>query len=408
MDAQQLREDVRAGRGGADRLVDLIVMLQEQLQNTQRELLAAQRRIAEWERQLAPLLTARLDQPYSRRAEEQRQQGRGKKPRRRNKPARKGRITTAQKAAQAERTEAVFPQDVPEHACRRSHMRPVWRREYGRAVLVAYEVSRGPGNRYGAIPGVLGRSPFVATSKGGIEIVVAIAYQVHVVGLSFDKVCLLMNFFQNLKLRKSQADALLPQLARQWESEFETLCTLLAHAAVVHADETSGSLKSVWAFLSEQVRVLFFGVRPARIEADARRNIRLLEGWNETFCLGERRDDRTVSRRRSMDNQLRRPRGRPTQPRQMNRLVVQGGGRSPQTHRSQNGPTSACWLTAHPLDDLLVDGPFLVAGAGSTGSPGAAIARVSQKFQPRPPIPIRVLKLPSVRSAASGTSFGVP
>ena len=45
----------------------------------------------------------------------------------------------------------------------------------------------------------------------------AIAYQVYVVGLSFDKVCLLMHFFQNLKLRKSQADALLKQLARQAE-----------------------------------------------------------------------------------------------------------------------------------------------------------------------------------------------
>ena len=50
------------------------------------------------------------------------------------------------------------------------------------------------------------------------------------------------------------------QLARHWESEFDTLCTLLANSAVVHADETGWSLHSVWAFLSEQVRVLFFGV----------------------------------------------------------------------------------------------------------------------------------------------------
>ena len=59
---------------------------------------------------------------------------------------------------------------------------------------------------------------------------------------------------------------------RQWEGEFETLCTLLAHWAlahwaVVHADETGwsrpplcGGARSVWAFLSEQVRVLLFGV----------------------------------------------------------------------------------------------------------------------------------------------------
>ena len=119
---------------------------------------------------------------------------------------------------------------------------------------MAYEVSRGPGNRYGTLPGVLGRSAF------GIEIVIAIAYQVFVVGLSFDKVCLLLNCFQNLSLRKSQADALLHQLARQWEGEFDNLCTLLADSAGVHADETSGSLHSVWAFLSENVRRLWFGV----------------------------------------------------------------------------------------------------------------------------------------------------
>jgi hypothetical protein len=109
-------------------------------------------------------------------------------------------------------------------------------------------------NQYGQIRGVLGRSEF------GLEIVLAIAYQVYVVGLSFDKVCLLLNFFQNLRLRKSQVDALLYQLSRMWEGEFDLLCTLLANSLVVHTDETSWSLNSVWAFLSEKVRLLFFGV----------------------------------------------------------------------------------------------------------------------------------------------------
>ncbi len=75
-----------------------------------------------------------------------------------------------------------------------------------------------------------------------------------------DKVCLLMNFFQHLKLRKSQANALLNQLARQWQEEFDLLCLLLANSLVVHTDETGWSINSVWAFLSEKVRVLFFGV----------------------------------------------------------------------------------------------------------------------------------------------------
>jgi hypothetical protein len=101
---------------------------------------------------------------------------------------------------------------------------------------------------------VLGRSEF------GLEIVVALAHLVHLVGLSFDKACLVLNFFQNMRLRKSQVDALLNQLSRHWESEFETLCTLLANSLVVHADETSWSINSVWAFLSEKARLLFFGV----------------------------------------------------------------------------------------------------------------------------------------------------
>ncbi|MGH7623085.1 MAG: IS66 family transposase, partial [Gemmatimonadaceae bacterium] len=38
------------------------------------------------------------------------------------------------------------------------------------------------------------------------------------------------------------------------------LCTLLANSLIVHADETSWSLNSVWAFLSEKARLIFFGV----------------------------------------------------------------------------------------------------------------------------------------------------
>jgi transposase len=80
-------------------------------------------------------------------------------------------------------------------------------------VLIAYHVYRMPRGQYGQIPAALGRSEF------GLEIVVAIAYQVFVVGLSFDKVFLLMNLFQKLRLRKLQVDSLLNQLARHWEHE---------------------------------------------------------------------------------------------------------------------------------------------------------------------------------------------
>jgi transposase len=245
---EQLQEDLRTGRIDANRLVDLIGILQHELQ-------AAKQRIAELEKQVAgPSGPAKVDQPFSMRAEEKRQEARGKKRRKRKDKGRRGRVCTADKVAQAERTEEVYPDGVPQSDCWLSHTRPVWRLEQGRAVLVAYRVYRGPNNQYGNISGVLGRSEFA------LEIVVAIAFQVYVVGLSFDKVCLLLHFFQNLKLSKSQADALLHQLARHWQKEFDVLCTLMANSLVVHTDETSWSLNSVWAFLSEKARLLLFGV----------------------------------------------------------------------------------------------------------------------------------------------------
>lgn len=247
MDVEQLKEDVRSGRIAVDRLVELIVSLQRQLQ-------AAQRRIEELEKQRGGP-TTKLDEPFSMQAEERRQEARGKKRRQRKRfPKRRGRLRSAEKIGQVKHTQQVFPVGVAQCDCKRSHTRLVWRLIDGQAVVVAYEIYRGPNNQYGQIPGVLGRSEF------GLEIVLAIAYQVYVVGLSLDKVCLLLNFFQNLKLRKSQVDALLNQLSRQWEQEFETLCTLLAHSAVVHTDETSWSIHSVWAFLSEKARLLIFGV----------------------------------------------------------------------------------------------------------------------------------------------------
>lgn len=246
-DVERLKQDVREGRIDADRLIDLIVVLQRSLQE-------ARRRIEELEKPSGGAATVQVSEPFSLRAEARRQAARGKQPPGRNRPLRRGRVTTADKLALAARTEKAFPVGVDPSDCQLSHTRPVWRLEQGQAVLVAYEIYRGPKNQYGKIPGVLGRSEF------GLEIVVAIAYQVYIVGLSFDKVCLLLNFFQNLRLRKSQVDALLNQLSRHWEREFDGLCALLANSAVVHSDETSWSINSVWAFLSEQVRVLFFGV----------------------------------------------------------------------------------------------------------------------------------------------------
>jgi transposase len=258
----QLKQDVRQGRVDVDRLIDIIVTLQRQLEAANRQHEAAQQRIAELEKKqggaggVGGAATAKEKEAFSVRAEEKRQEKRGPKKANLSKPkkGRRGRLNSADKVKLAERTESIFPEGVSPEDCQLSHTRPVWRLEKGRAVLVAYAIYRDPNNRYGKIPGVLGRSEF------GLEIVVEIAYLVYVTGLSFDKVCSLLQFLQQLRVRKTQADRLLRQLSRHWQHEFDVLCTLLANSLVVHADETSWSINSVWAFLSEKARLLFFGV----------------------------------------------------------------------------------------------------------------------------------------------------
>jgi transposase len=67
----------------------------------------------------------------------------------------------------------------------------------------------------------------------GLEVLVVLAFLAHVIGISLDKACAVLGFFCRLPLSKSQADALLRQLARHWEGEFVLLCDLIARAAVV-------------------------------------------------------------------------------------------------------------------------------------------------------------------------------
>ena len=248
---EQLKRDVREGRIDLDRLIGIIVSQQRQLE-------AARQPIEELQKKLSGRPTAsnaKVDQAYSMRAEEKRQRDRGQQNKRKlSRRGRRGRLNNADKIKMAERTEPCYPQDVPQEDCWLSHTRAVWRLQQGRAVRIAYPIYRGPGNRYGQIPGVLGRGEF------GMEIIVEIAYLVYVLGLSFNKVAVLLQFMQHLPLGKTQVDALLRRLSRHWQHEFDVLCTLLAHSLVVHSDETSWSINSVWAFLSEKARLLFFGV----------------------------------------------------------------------------------------------------------------------------------------------------
>lgn len=259
MDVQQIRQDVAEGNVSPDRLVDLIASLLKLIETLQEQDAKHQEQIAKLQEQVAKLQaqidsknpTERLDEQYSEKAEEKRQ-AKGKK-RKRPKPRRKGRISTAEKIAKAKRTEKVYPKGIAPEQCKLSHTRVAWRFEEGQSVLIAYDVYRC-GNSFGQVPGVLGRSEY------GIEVVISLAVQVYGLGLSIDKACQVMSFFQNLQFTKSQANSLLNQLARSWEKEFDAICVLLANSAVVYSDETSWSINSVWTFLTDKLSVMFYGV----------------------------------------------------------------------------------------------------------------------------------------------------
>lgn len=232
------------------------------IQSQQQQIQSQQQQIQELKELVEKLQgknpTSRLKESWSLSAEAKRKQRQQrdadrKRKKKKRKDKKNARMKTADKVKLAERTETVYPAARQPKDCHFSHDRVAWRLENGKAILVHYQIFRYQ-NEYGKPEGLIGRGEFA------VEIMIALAYQVYIVGLSIDKACQLLNFFEQLKLRKSQADALLNQLARAWEGEFETLCTLLANAAVVHSDETSWSINSVWAFLSEHLTVMFYGV----------------------------------------------------------------------------------------------------------------------------------------------------
>jgi hypothetical protein len=261
MDVRQLRTDFRDGRLSVDQLFDAIDKLCQTVKRLQAEVDRLTQRLAQYEPGVlqegrsAGSPTPPSSSRYSLEAEEQRR--RSKQRRRRRKRKSPGRRPNQVKFADAHRQENVYPPHTPHDQCRLVRQRAVWRLEEGRAVLVGYRVFRGPHGPEPRIPGVPPRCEY------GLEILVVLAFLVYVIGISLDKACAVLEFFCALPLRKSQADALLRQLARHWEPEFETLCDLVARAAVVYMDETGWKIGqegcSLWVFASALQRVFLFG-----------------------------------------------------------------------------------------------------------------------------------------------------
>ena len=153
----------------------------------------------------------------------------------------------------------IWPKQFRLEDCRPRDSLPVWRTINGQAVLVAYHTHVGLDGRVPVIPCVLKRVEF------GQEILITLAHQRYIIGLPLNKTIAAIKFLWKLKLRKSQANAMLNRQAREWLPEFEALCDLLAVSAVVHADEASWSANSVWTFLFEKAGMTAFPFGVGRI-----------------------------------------------------------------------------------------------------------------------------------------------
>jgi len=267
MDMREARKDFEAGRISLEQLFDLLDRQQRLIHRLQDRLHHLEQRLAQYEPDALRHTPDNPDNPqpssssYSLDAEERRRQ-----PRQRRKKS-PGRRPTELKFAQAELVEEIFPAGVPHAHCQVLRERAVWRLRDHRAVLVGYRIFGRPGGPEPAIPGVTPRCEY------GIEILVVLAFLVYVIGVSQDKARAVLAFFSRLSLSRSQADALLRQLAHHWQEDFDTLCVLLAYAAVVYMDETGWKVGSdscaLWTFASACQRVFLFGCHKDAATLDA-------------------------------------------------------------------------------------------------------------------------------------------
>lgn len=265
IDLRQARMLARAGRLSIEDLLDI---LEDQDRLRRQDLDTIRRLSAENERLKHRLEQYETDKPsvaapakppekpsvsYGLAAEEKRR-------RRHRKKKSPGRRPTEVKWPEVERYENVVPEGYRLEDCVLVRERCVWRLEEStRAIRIGYRIYRVAGQAEPSIPGVPRRSEY------GIEIMVVLAHLTYVIGLSLRKSCAVLSFFCQLPLSPSQADALLRQLAQHWEAEFDTLCELLVHEAVVYSDDTGWKMGtqgcSVWAFLTERLRLFCFGCR---------------------------------------------------------------------------------------------------------------------------------------------------
>ncbi len=163
----------------------------------------------------------------------------------------------------------VYEPGVAKSACIERRQQYVWRIIDGKATYICYRLFARPESQQ--LPTIAGvRS---SLSEYGIEIILIVAFLHYWVGISLDNACGVVQFFTGLALSKSQANALLEQLSRDWQEQYDTIAELLSRQLVIYIDETGWQVGSdscyTWAF-STAMHVLFrCGVGRGKAEAQA-------------------------------------------------------------------------------------------------------------------------------------------
>ncbi len=152
----------------------------------------------------------------------------------RTKPVRASQRAREAKQHRVERTDDIYPQGVPPRRCEPAREQCAWRLEEGRAIYVRYRIFRERSCQ--ELPHVFGLRN--SRCEFGLEIHVVLAFLVYHIGLSMDQARAILAFFTRLELSRSQADALLNQLAADRQEDFDALCQLVAVAAVLCIDES--------------------------------------------------------------------------------------------------------------------------------------------------------------------------
>lgn len=163
----------------------------------------------------------------------------------------------------------VYEPGVAKSGCIERRQQYVWRIIDGKARYICYRLFARPETQQ--LPTIAGVRN--SLSEYGIEIILIVSYLHYWVGISLDNACGVVQFFTGLALSKSQSNALLEQLSRDWQEQYDTIAELLSCQLVLYIDETGWQVGSdscyTWAF-STAMHVLFrCGVGRGKAEAQA-------------------------------------------------------------------------------------------------------------------------------------------